>query len=68
MSISYDIGYWYISCDSFDLQYENHSGNMGSRVDHVNFAFICSKLFRRIHREEFILRNEEKTFLSSSTV
>ena len=41
---------------------------MGSRVDHVNFAFICSKLIRHIHREEFSLKNEEETFLSSSTV
>ena len=41
---------------------------MGSRVYHVNFAFICSKLIRHILREEFSLKNEEKTFLSSSTL
>ena len=64
----YFIWYWYISCDSFDLWYENHSGNMESLVDQVNVAVICSKLIRHISREEFSLENVEKTFLSSSTV
>ena len=41
---------------------------METRVDHVNFAVICSKLIRHIHTEEFSLKNVEKTFLSSSTL